>query len=154
MKFFTTTCRLALVLVLALSFGKATGQTGNNKLLGVNLKEATVLSTQVAQALNLTVVMPLSNPKQGDYIQSFKDAEKEEANLYIRYAVFQLGPVNNILIWGDKKMLLQLYKALFDKKFAPDNPNEVTASVTRGKEVISLVCGLEDGNIKIEPKEK
>lgn len=154
MKIYSVICRFMLAALFVLICNNVKAQTNNDKLIGVPYKEALALNEQVNKLLNLFAT---DNPEQrsgGTYLYSFYNAtDSSRVDFHIRYAVNTgTGLVEEVLLYGKKDFLSQIYKTLFNSKFVPKDPNFVRSYIVRGKEYISISTGLKDGNIRIEPK--
>lgn len=155
MKFYSVVCRFMLAALFVLICSNVKAQT-YNKLIGTPYKEALSFNEQVTKILNLLVDIQPEERRKGTYEYEFYNtSDSLRVNLRISYGVYpETGIVGNVLLYGRKDFITQIYKTLFDNKFAPKNPNSVLAHVIRGNEYISINTGFDDGNIRIEQKGK
>ncbi|NLR57404.1 hypothetical protein HGH93_04810 [Chitinophaga polysaccharea] len=155
MNFYSVVCRFMLAALFVLTGGNVKAQT-YKKLIGVPYKEALSFNEQVAKMLNLLVDNEAEERTKGYYEYEFYNtSDSLRVNMRIGYAIYpKTGLVGGVYLYGRKDYLSEIYKTLFDKKFAPKNPNSVLAHVTRGNEYIAINTGFDDGNIRIEEKGK
>ncbi|WP_343744202.1 hypothetical protein [Chitinophaga sp.] len=155
MKIYSVMCRFMLAALFVLICSNAKAQT-YSKLIGTPYKEALKFNEQVTKILNLLVDNEPEERRKGTYEYEFYNtSDSLRVNLRISYGVHpETGLVGNVFLYGRKDFLAQIYKTLFDNKFAPKDPNFVRTHVIRGDEFISIHTGFDDGNIRIEQKGK